>query len=112
MLGLIHGTALGKGPPHFAEHFHRQGRFLHDPRRDCSAPLIKRSALGLVAVYNLLPPNILAATTVKQFQHDVQDMICKLAKAEYPQWKEFFFSACFLGDTSVCLSFLVAPSVF
>ena len=88
MLGLIHRTALGKGPPQFAEHFHRQGRFLHDPRRDCSAPLIKRSALGLVAVYNMLPPNILAAKTVKQFQHDVQDMICKLAKAEYPQWKE------------------------
>ena len=55
MLGLIHRTALGKGPPQFAEHFHRQGKFLHDPRRDCSAPLIKRSALGLVVVYNMLP---------------------------------------------------------
>ena len=88
MLGLIHRTALGKGPPHFAEHFKRHGRLMHDPRSDCSAPLIKRSALGLVAVYNMLPPKIVASKTILTFQHDLQEMICKLAQAGYPQWRE------------------------
>ena len=42
MLGLIHRTALGKGPPPFAEHFKRHGRLMHDPRRDCSATAARR----------------------------------------------------------------------
>ena len=88
MLGLIHRTALGKGPPHFAEHFKCHGRLMHDPRSYCSAPLIKWSALGLVAVYNMLPPKIVASKTIKTFQHDLQEMICKLAQAGYPQWRE------------------------
>ena len=88
MLGLIHRTMLGKGPPQFAEHFKRQGSLLHDPRSECNAPLIKRSALGLVAVYNLLPPSVLAARTVKQFQHDLQKIVREAAEAGYTQWQE------------------------
>ena len=68
MLGVIHRTVLGKGPRQFARHFRRQGSsLLHDPRNDNKSPLIRRSALGLVAVYNLLPQNILAARSVHIF---------------------------------------------
>ena len=73
MLGLIHRTALGKGPPQFAEYFRRCGsskhKFsMHDPRTDCKASLIKRSALGLVAIYNLLPPDLVSTKSVLRFQ--------------------------------------------
>ena len=89
MLGVIHRTALGKGPPHFAKYFKRLGpRLVHGPRKDSSAPLIKRSALGLVAVYNLLPPEVVAARSVKQFQRELQGIVCKYAKSGYPQWRE------------------------
>ena len=89
MLGLIHRTVLGKSPPEFAEHFKCQGqRQLHDPRHDYKAPVIKRSALGLVAVYNMLPANVVAAKSVKCFQHELQGMVCNFAQSGYPRWQE------------------------
>ena len=89
MLGLIHRTMLGKGPSQFAKHFKRLGqRRIHDPRDECKSPLIKRSAYGLIAVYNMLPENILASRSVKLFQRRCQEMICKLAVNGYPQWQD------------------------
>ena len=89
MLGVSHRTALGKGPKVFAEHFRRQDqRFLHDPRTDFKAPIIKRSALGLVAVYNMLPTSILATKSVKLFQQQIQAMVSKYAQNGYPRWQE------------------------
>ena len=73
----------------FVEHFKRQDqRFLHDPRTDFKAPVIKRSALGLVAVYNMLPTNILATKSVKLFQQQIQTMVSKYAQDGYPKWQE------------------------
>ena len=89
MLGLIHRTMLGKGPPQFADFFKRQDNgLLHDPRKECRAPLIKRSAFGLVAVYNMLPLRVVAARSVKLFQRELQEIICNHAVAGYPQWQE------------------------
>jgi len=91
MLGLIHRTMLGKGPPQFAEHFKLDGsrhKSLHDPRKDCKSPLIKRSALGLIAVYNLLPSHVVAARSVKEFQRGLQHIVCKAAQSEHPRWRE------------------------
>ena len=70
MLGLIHRTAMGKGPAQFKEFFKRDphSKVLHDPRSDCNAPITKRSALGLVAIYNMLPPRVLRSKTVSAFQ--------------------------------------------
>ena len=83
MLGVLHRAALKKGPEHLERFFycaetatntrtrlatrrhnwqlaeHRKGRFLE---------ILRRSALGLVAVYNLLPADVVAADTVKNFQ--------------------------------------------
>ena len=92
MLGLIHRTALGKGPPQFREHFrkHNHDSTLHDPRSDSSSPLIKRSALGLVAIYNMLPPSCRAAKSVPAFQKSLQEVVTKYAASGNPQWSNIF----------------------
>ncbi len=89
MLGLIHRTMLGKGAPQFAEHF-RAGRTqrLHDPRQDCSAPLVRRSVFGLCAVYNMLPPKVVAERSVPAFQKGLQEIVCNMAQSGHPQWRE------------------------
>ena len=104
MLGVLHRTVLGKGPPHLQKFFHcsgathsrtrlaarrhntqltehRQGRFLE---------VLRRSALGLVAVYNLLPASVVAAVTVKEFQTQLQDLLCYRAVGNKLDWKEIF----------------------
>ena len=74
MLGVIHRTVLGKGPGQFSKFFKPQqhSSILLDPRATTKSPLIKRSALGLVAIYNLLPPAIRAARSVAAFQKGLQ----------------------------------------
>ena len=56
MLGVLHRTVLGRGPRHFKELFKLDtaGRLV-DPRSTIGGEMVKRSALGLVAIYNLLP---------------------------------------------------------
>jgi hypothetical protein len=66
MLGVIHRTMLDLGPPHFRKFFKRADvagvarhrNQLKDPRDNIASPLIRRSALGLVAVYNFLPDGL------------------------------------------------------
>merc|ERR1712176_1514423 len=59
MLGILHRTVLGRGPPQFRQHFKvKPGRKLDDPRLLCKDALIKRSIFGLAAVYNMLPRRI------------------------------------------------------
>ena len=90
MLGLIHRTALGKGPTQFKDLFRKDSRnsALHDPRNDSSAPITRRSALGLVAVYIMLPPNVLVSKSVFAFQRSLQEFVVKFALLWYPQWAE------------------------
>ena len=91
-LGLIHRTALGKEPAQFREFFKRDpcSKDLHDPRKDFNAPIPKRSALGLVIVYNMLPPGVRVAKSVSAFQRGLQECVVKLALSGYPQWAEVF----------------------
>ena len=92
MLGLIHRTALGKGPQQFQTFFrkHDSALTLHDPRAGSRSLLIKRSALGLVAIYNLLPHSFRAARSVPAFQKSLQEMVTKYATSGHPQWSEVF----------------------
>ena len=92
MLGLIHRTAMGKGPAQFMVFFKRDphSKALHDPRIDSNAPITRRSALGLVAIYNMLPPSVLGSKTVSAFQRSLQECVVKFALSEYPQWAEVF----------------------
>ena len=91
MLGLIHSTILGKGPIQSIEFFRRDPHHsakLVDPRATLRSPLIKRSALGLVAIYNYLPYNIVCTKTVSAFQKGLQELIKSLAVTGHPQWSE------------------------
>ena len=90
MLGLIHRTTMGNGPPQFQDFFRKtsDGRSLVDPRRESTSPLIKRSALGLVAVYNMLPPRLLAVRSVSTFQKRLQEYVIMFAQSGYPKWQE------------------------
>ena len=91
MLGLIHRTILGKGPSQFTDFLRRNPQHptkLVDPRVTLRSPLIKRSALGLVAIYNYLPYNIVCTKTVSAFQKGLQELIKSLAVTGHPQWSE------------------------
>lgn len=93
MLGLIHRTRLGKGPQQFREFFqndpHRPEKLI-DPRTSYKSPLIRRSALGLVALYNMLPHNVVCVQSVSAFQKCLQAILGKFAIAGHPQWSEVF----------------------
>ena len=105
MLGVLHRAALKEGPEHFFSFFYpseadarrntrwesrrhkfplveyRQGRFLE---------VLRRSALGLVSVYNRLPAEIVAAKTVKEFQRQLQDLLTARAMAGKQDWTDTF----------------------
>ena len=91
MLGMIHRTVLGKGAQQFADFFQRDpnnGPKLLDPRQISRSPLIKRSALGLVAVYNLLPHQVVSAKSVSAFQKGLQELVTYFSTNGHPQWSE------------------------
>ena len=93
MLGLIHRTVLGKGLEHFKTVFRRDPQHSHrveDPRRAYKSPLVKRSALGLVAVYNMLPLSLLCQKSVTAFQKGLQGIVRKYAVSGHEQWSEVF----------------------
>ena len=79
MLGLIHRAALGQGPSQLQSFFkksnavrrdvtradkRRHSQQLDDPRRPDSTEFFRRSAWGLIAVYNLLPEEIVSTSSV------------------------------------------------
>ena len=91
MLGLIHRTVLGKGPSQFTDFFRRDPQHstkLVDPRASSRSALIKRSALGLVAVYNLLPHKVVCVKSVSAFQKGLQELIKSFAVTGHPKWSE------------------------
>ena len=105
MLGLIHRTVLGKGPAQFQTFFRlappvaRRGtRFAHrrhsrqlvDPRGPRFSEQLRRSALGLIAIYNLLPGEIVGAESVSDFQRSLQDMMKAFACSNVEGWPDLF----------------------
>ena len=104
MLGVVHRTVLGKGPSHFRAFFKlaelKQHRYLtrragknhdkqlEDPRKGTFPELVRRSALGLIAVYNLLPADLVEEKTVKGFQSKLQGHLKERAAAGCEDWAE------------------------
>ena len=75
LLGMIHRSAIGIGPPQFHAYFKRRpGSYrLADTTESCAeSPLMKRSIWGLVRVYNKLG-NALTCCEVKGFQWMLQE---------------------------------------
>ena len=81
MLGMLHRSALGHGPPQLRELFRRApgGYQLLDPYSRCQrTPLIKRSGWGLIRVYNRLGSGAQSIKTVKELQHYLQERVKRL----------------------------------
>ena len=107
MLGLIHRTALGKGPEQFRQFFfptvqrsgyrtrlaerrRLHGRQLKDPRELSHLNVVRRSTLGLVAIYNLLPAKVVKLETVKDFQSALAELLKERATQNCDDWRESF----------------------
>ena len=109
LLGVIHRTVLGRGPAHFRKFIRRchnkgdeNGKHrlqLHEFRNgDASdyflpgsrpADYIQHSMLGLVAIYNILPAEVVeGCACVPSFQGALQDLV-KVRAFQYhcPDWK-------------------------
>ena len=89
MLGVLHRAAVGKGPAHFREHFKVVGqRQLEDPRTRFKSPMVRRSILGPVAVYNALPLDVKLTSEVKTFQALAQALVKRRLFLGRDDWKE------------------------
>ena len=99
MLGVIHRSNLGRGPPSIDAFFPpgrlperrtRVTRCHSRPVADFTEFLpqdyIARSALGYAPVYNLLPERIVQATCVKQFQCLLQRLVNEWAAKGAADW--------------------------
>ena len=121
-LGMIHRTVLGLGPSHFGELFYLSGQApanglylrhswqLHEyGSREDQHPLnwifgnasveaqcfVRRSALGLVTVYNALPHDtVMHAPSVQVFQSKLQDMVKAAASHGTAEWRLLFSPRC------------------
>ena len=102
MLGLIHRTTLNLGPPQFKEWFvlnyavqarvtrlqaRRHSRQLIDPCDGSHTCFLQRSAFGLIKVYNLLPQAVVNCSSVKAFQHALQELVKAEAGAGNANWQ-------------------------
>ena len=101
MLGLIHRCVLGKGPDHFKTFFQistnqarntrsgsaRHGRQIIDIRNRRFLEVERRSALGLIWIYNRLPEAIVSNDNVKEFQRNLQLLVKQRLLSGDPDWK-------------------------
>ena len=96
MLGVIHRTLLGLGPPHFSSFFqlspHRHSSRRHPfqvldtrqpGRRLC---MLDRSIVGLIWVYNLLPFEAVSTRSVSDFQKILQLIVKYFCLSAHPHW--------------------------
>ena len=105
MLGLIHRSVLGLGPPQFQEFFMKMPPSAHPDGRNAQTrhtmqlqtfrkgqflDMLRCSLLGLIDVYNLLPQYVVNAGCVKLFQRRLQDMLREGAKTNTIGWDQLF----------------------
>ena len=105
LLGVVHRTVLGEGPPQFRRWFfaaegssheyntrrqearRKYGKQLHDYLDRDQSALLRRSPLGLTRVYNELDAEAVKCTTVKSFQAELQRLVRKQAEAGVENWE-------------------------
>ena len=106
MLGMIHRCAIGAGPCHFQAFFQkstttnprtntRRTALLHNkqlvnPLEGKFLEIARRSALGLVSVYNLLPQDLVDCTNVKAFQRLLQNLAKDTCRRNVFKWEQIF----------------------
>ena len=67
--------------------YRRHSKPLVEYRGSGNLDLIQRSALGLVSVYNMLPQAVIDTTSLKHFQHLLQQMVKIAAQQSHPLWQ-------------------------
>ena len=100
MLGVVYRAVLQKGPPQLRSFFKpaeerraTRGTDWHSKQlqtyRDGEhLEVLKRSVLGLVEVFNLLPTAVVEkAKTVQSFQAQLQELVLTAAQEKVPDWK-------------------------
>ena len=103
LLGVVHRTVLGLGPPHFRKWFFpaaqrtcssrtrssssQHPHQLHDYLDGTHSELLKRSPLGLTRVYNQLPAEVVAASTVSRFQRQLQEQVKSALRGGRDDWE-------------------------
>ena len=103
MLGVVHRTVLGQNAPQFSDWFFVAARDApkHNTRRQDKlhtkqlydwlsvrdTELLRRSALGLVRVYNELPQAAVDTTSVKDFQQWLQNYVRTEALKDTADWE-------------------------
>ena len=91
ILGLIQRTVLGRGPKHFRQYFKDAGqRTLVDPRHTNNERMVRCSALGLVAVYKMLPETLWKKGRVDDFQRELQGIMKARATEACEDWPMTF----------------------
>ena len=99
-------SVLGKGPPQFQEFFERadtsaptratrqsaqrHNKQLVDVRDGRFLEVVRRSAFGLIAIYNMLPQTIVDEETVCGFQRCLQEMAKQEVAAGNDAWSNLF----------------------
>ena len=106
MLGVTHRSVLGLGPPQLATFFVqcnareqprtrqqvRMHRFqLVEPNAGMQTALLRRSLLGLISVYNILPSSVVESSSVAAFQTALQSIVKGAAASGSEMW-EFILS--------------------
>ena len=103
MLGVVWRAVRRKGPPQLWSFFEKvpdrrttrssewHNQQLKTYRDGNHLAVLRRSVLGLVEVFNLLPPAVVeGAETVKSFQAQLQELTLEAGKNEADNWKTFF----------------------
>ena len=105
MLGVLHRAVLGEGPEQLRSFFQLDLNWRRSPTRAAAArhekqlvehrkehflEILRRSALGLVSVYNRLPAEAVREPTVKGFQRKLSDFLKDRATTEKEDWKYTF----------------------
>ena len=115
MLGVIHRSIIGEGPPQFAKFFvrkeesrrphGREATRLHDKqlvsmRTGKFLDILSHSLLGLIDIYNLLPTYMVEASTVTEFQKRLQLLVMELAEKKLQDGGSSIHQGAHYGTTS------------
>ena len=103
LLGVIHRAALREGPPQqwkfcrvtppdnpnarISRHQRVHSMRLEEWPAGRNLDIMKRSALGSIRVYNLLPADVVLHRTLKQFQQALSGIVKDRVVAGDPRWR-------------------------
>jgi hypothetical protein len=93
MLGLLHRAAIREGPPQLQTMFKRRvgSSLLHDPYEHRRPPLVRRSAWGVIPIYNRLGSDARNIATVKDFQFYLIERVRTIVrKGLVEDWKRVY----------------------